>query len=135
MAADPVYTTVPNIGAGITPASADTSMTAPTNATTVFTAGASGSRVDMIRIAQILTTTTPTVINIFLHDGSTYHFFDCIDAATQTISSTVRSSPGWLTYPYLVLPTGWTVRVTNTVAAGSGSTGATHKVVVIGENL
>ena len=34
----------------------DTSLTAPTNVATVFTAGAGGSRIDMIRIIQVAST-------------------------------------------------------------------------------
>ncbi len=135
MAADPVYTTTPNIGGGTTPATADTSTTTPTNTTTVFTAGASGSKVELIRVTQILTTASAGILNIFLHDGSNYYLFDWINYGIQTVSTTANAGPMDLYPSFLPLPTGWTIRVTNTVASGTGATGATHKVVVTGANL
>lgn len=135
MSADPIFAATPNAKGVLTNAAADASLTAPANVATAFTAGLSGSRVEQIRIAQVLTTTAAGIINIFLHDGATYHLFDAVAYPAGTVSTTALVAPSDLYYPNLVLPTGWTIKVTNTAAVGTGATAATHKVVVLGADF
>ena len=58
---------------------------------TVFTAGASGSRIERIRIMGV-GTVTAGIVRLFLHDGSTFTLFDEILVAATTPSGTVI---GW----------------------------------------
>ena len=132
MANAPSFAATVNNNAVTTNATADTSYTAPTNTATAFTAGANGSRVDMIRINQIITTTTSGIINVFLYDGTNYHFWDFYSYGTGTVSTTAQIGPIDLIYNNLVLKTGWSIRVTNTVASATGSTAAGFKIVVFG---
>lgn len=132
MATAPQYAATVNVGSVLTNATADTSMTAPTNTATVFTAGASGSRIDQIRIAQVLTTGASGILNIFRHDGSIYHLLDFFSYSATTVSSTATGNLVDIYVTNLVLKSGDTLRVTNTVASGTGATAATHKVTAFG---
>lgn len=121
MATDPIFASTVNNGAGLVPATLDTSLTAPTNTTTVFTAGASGSKVEQLRLTQILTTASTTVVNVFLYSGATYYLFDQFTTAATTLSTTSEPSPVDRYYTNLVLKTGWTVRCTVTTSAGQSA--------------
>lgn len=115
MAAAPAFAATPNVGSGLVSGTADTSLTAPTNVTTIFTAGASGSKVDEIRL-QGVGTLVAAVLNIFAYDGSTYHLIDQVLIVATTSSTTAVAFQAIRTYENLILPTGWTIRITQTVA-------------------
>ena len=132
MAADPVFAATPRCASVTTNGTADTSLTAPSNTATILTAGASGSKVDQLRFIQIITTTAAGILNIFIHDGSAYNVFDQYVYGTGTVSTTSAPIPIDIVYNNLVLPTGYSLRVTNTVASGTGATAATHKVTALG---
>jgi hypothetical protein len=55
-----------------------------------FLPGASGSRVERIRIKAVGTTTTGKV-RIFIYDGSTYRLFEEVDVTAATPSASVSS--------------------------------------------
>lgn len=119
MSSDPIFASTINRSAGLVPATADTSLTAPTNATTVFTAGASGAKVEEIRLVPLASfTAAQIVVNLFIHDGSTYKLFDTWTSPAGTVSTTSGATPVPRTYPNLVLKAGETIRATVTVAAG-----------------
>ena len=115
MAANPVFAATPKAWGVTTPASADTSLTAPSTTATLLTAGASGSKVEQIRLTPVATTASVYIVNLFLHDGATYHLFDFFTAPAQTLSTTAETVPVDKYYPNLVLPSGWSIRVTVTV--------------------
>ncbi len=115
MAADPIYAATPNVGAGLVPATADTSRTAPTNTTTIWTAGASGGKIDEL-VLQGVGTTVLGGIGIFIHDGATYHLWDEILMSAVTPSTTVAPDRKVRSYANLVLEAGWTLRVTTQIA-------------------
>ena len=121
MATNPAFAATPHAGCFLTPATLDTSLTAPTNTSTVFTAGASGSRVDTIRICQVATTSGAGVLNIFLYDGSTYHLIDLYAYGAATLSTTSEAQPVDIYYQNLVFATGWSIRVSVTTAAGQSA--------------
>lgn len=132
MATAPTYAATPR-AAGVTlSATADTSLTAPTNFATVLTAGASGSKIQQVRIIQILTTTVSGIVNLFIYDGTNYNLFDYMTYSAVSLSTTSQVAPSDFYYPNLVLPNGYSLRATNTVAAGSGPSAATHKLIAIG---
>lgn len=121
MATDPAFASTVKTGAVTVPATADTSLTAPTNTATVLSAGASGSKVEQLRITQIATTSAAGLLNIFLHDGSTYRLLDQYAYAALTLSTTVGLTPVDLYYTNLVLPAGWSIRVSVTTTAGQSA--------------
>lgn len=113
------YASTPKVGAALL-TTADTSLTAPTTVGTVFTAGASGSRIDFIEVMGVATTVA-SLINLFIYDGSTYHLWKQIPVQAVTTSTTTPSYAAAMsssTMPLelpLVLPTGYSLRATTTV--------------------
>jgi len=115
MAADPVFAASLKAASGLVPATLDTSLTAPTNVTTIVTAGSSGSKIEEI-VFQAVGTTVLGNVNVFAYDGSTYHLIDQVSIPVQTSSTTALAYRVNRTYTNLWLQTGWTLRVTNTIA-------------------
>lgn len=116
MATSAQYTAIPKIGAA-TMTTGDTSRTSPTNVSTVFTAGSSGSRIDKL----ILTATGNTVATMarwWIHTGSTYYLLAEVPVSAITPSNTVSSFTTNLNsvvdYNILpiVIPSGYSIRAT-----------------------
>jgi len=120
MATSAQYASTPKIGSAVL-TTADTSLTAPATIGTVFTAGASGSRIDYIDV-QGVATTIAGIINVFLYDGTNYRLFTQIPIQAVTSSTTAPAFSTTIssnTNPNILplnLPTGYSVRVTTTVA-------------------
>jgi hypothetical protein len=76
---------------------------------TVFTAGASGSRIDDIYITAT-GTTTAGVVRLFLNDGTNTYLFDEILVTAITPSTTVSVFQAVLLNQAIVLATGWSLR-------------------------
>lgn len=76
---------------------------------TIFTAGASGSRVDDIKI-QATGTTTAGVVRLFIHDGTNARLFSEILVTAVTPSTTVDAFSAVLLNQAIVLPNGWSLR-------------------------
>lgn len=76
---------------------------------TVFTAGASGSRIDDICI-QSTGTVTAGVVRLFIHDGTNARLWQEILVAATTPSTTVQAWGYTLINQALVLPTGYSLR-------------------------
>jgi hypothetical protein len=110
MATAPNFAATPRVGAiGIS--SAETSRTTPTNVGTVFTAGASGSRIDEINVVAT-GTTTANVVRLFLFDGTTYFLLQEVLIAALTPSVTAPIVTYISTYSNLMLPNTWSLRAT-----------------------
>lgn len=114
-AAAPAFAATPNVGTGLVPATLDTSLTAPTNVTTIFSAGASGSKVDQIQ-CQGLGTTVAANVNLFLVRSGTLYLIDQFPITAVTSSTTAVAFFLAHTYENLVLVSGDVLKVTNTVA-------------------
>lgn len=114
------YASTPNIGSALL-TTADTSLTAPTTVGTILTAGASGSRIDYINLQGVATTTTG-IINLFVYDGSTYALWAQVPVVAITSSTTANAWQATLSSNSnankmpLVLPTGYSLRATTSVA-------------------
>jgi len=76
---------------------------------TVFTAGASGSRIDDITITAT-GTTTAGMVRLFLHDGTTARLWREVAVSAITPSATVSPFSSLLGNLALVLQTGWSLR-------------------------
>ena len=96
---------------GVSIATADTSRTAPTSVGTLTTAGASGSRIDEINITAA-GVSTANMVRVFLHNGSAYFLLQEVQVTAATPSTTLPSYTTTLTFNSLVIPSGWSVRVT-----------------------
>lgn len=92
-------------------ATGDTSRTAPTNVGTLATAGSSGSRIDEITITAA-GTSTANIVRIFLYNGSTYYLREEVLISAITAGASTASFTTTLTFDSLVIPSGWSVRVT-----------------------
>jgi hypothetical protein len=88
---------------------------------TVFTAAASGSRIDYIEI-QGVATTVAGLVNLFIFDGTTYFLWQQAPIIAITSSTTAPafvanlSSNGNANVMPLCLPTGYSLRATTSVA-------------------
>lgn len=111
MASAPVFASTPVVWSGLTPATADTSRTAPTNVTTLGSAGSSGTRIEEI-VFQGVGTTVLGVVRVFAYDGSTYHLIDEMLISAYTAAETTLAPRYSRTYSNLVLPSGWSLRCT-----------------------
>ena len=127
------YASTPVFGAALL-TTADTSLTAPTTIGTVITAGASGTRIDFIEI-QGVATTVAGIVNLFIYNGTTYHLWQQIpiiavtSSTTATAFSTVTSTNNTPNVMPMIIPTGYTLRATTTIA----QTGV--KVIAYGGNF
>ena len=76
---------------------------------TIFTAGASGSRIDDI-VIKAVGTTTAGMVRLFLHDGTNARLLDEIAVPAITPSATVPSFVAKLVDLAELLPNGWSLR-------------------------
>jgi hypothetical protein len=120
MASTAQYAATPKVGSALL-TSADTSLTAPTTVGTVFSAAASGSRIDYIEI-QGVATTVAGLVNLFIFDGTTYFLWQQVPIIAITSSTTAPaftanlSSNGNANVMPLCIPTGYSLRATTSVA-------------------
>lgn len=120
MAISAQFASVPRVGSALL-TTADTSLTAPSTVGNVLTAGASGTRIDYIDI-QGVATTTASIINLFIFDGTNYFLWTQVPVIAVTSGTTapayqaVLSSNGNANIMPLTLPTGHSLRATTTIA-------------------
>lgn len=112
MASTPSYASVsPRVAVGvISTANTNRDGTGTGPATAIFSAGASGSKVEEIRV-KARVTTTAGMVRLYLWDGSGTdgHLFEEVPVSAITASATVETFEAVLTYDNLVLQTGWSV--------------------------
>lgn len=130
MATAPAYAATPVIWAGLIPGSADTSFTAPTNVTTLGSAGGNGTKITQIDIEPV-GTTVAGLVNIFANDGTTYHLLESVTVPAATVNTTTAPVKQTYTYENLVLPSGWSLRATGTIAGNV----SLAKVIAYGASL
>jgi hypothetical protein len=110
MAADPVFAVTPRI-ASVNVATANTNRDGSGTVATLITGAATGTRIAEI-VVQARVTTTAGMVRIFLHDGTTFFFFDEVSIAAATVSASVKGTRQSVIYNNLVLPSAsWSVRV------------------------
>lgn len=122
MATDPSFSSVPRAGAAIITA-LETSLTVPTQAVSIITAGASGSLLAEVVVNAVTTSLTPTtvagLVYLFLFDGTTYHLFDVLAVTAVTASATVAPFRTNKLYAESV-QTGWSLRASQSIAGNNG---------------
>jgi hypothetical protein len=115
MAAAPSYASTPIAWTGLVPSTFDTSFTAPSHVTTLGSAGSSGTKVTQVDVIPVATVVTG-LVNLFAYDGTAYHLIESLMIAAATVSTTAPPVKTSLYYDNLVLPTGWSLVVSSTVA-------------------
>lgn len=115
MAAAPAYASTPVAWCGLVPSTFDTSFTAPSNVTTLGSAGASGTKVTQIDVTPVGTVVNGLVL-VFLYDGTAYHLLEPVPVSAATVNATTAPAKTSYYYDNLVLPSGWSLRATTTVA-------------------
>lgn len=120
MAAGPAFASAP-IAAAASVSTANTNRDGTGTIATIFTnASPNGCRIDEIVIKADGNPADSTVV-IYLHDGTNYHVFDEFDIGDPAAgSTTVASYREARTYTNLVLPNGWSIRASITVALTAG---------------
>lgn len=115
----PVLQQVPRLLTGLSPAVADTSMTAPASTTSLGAGAASGSRIREISGILVATTATAGLIRFFLKTGGVFTLFDeLLFGAAFTITQTTLVPRFAKSYPDLVLPSAsTTIEITASNAA------------------
>jgi hypothetical protein len=116
MATAPAFAATPKAAAAVL-ATADTSRTAPTTVVTLWTAGASGSRIDSVNIIATGTTTAGAV-RLFIYDGTNYRLFQEILVTAITPSTTLAPFQATLSYSTLLLQSGYSLRATTNNTEG-----------------
>lgn len=116
MATAPQYAVTPRAMCGLVPATLDTSFTAPTHVTSLGSAGSNGTKVTEIDVTPVGTTIVASLVNVFTYDGTTYHLLTSVTIAAATYSTTAAPVTQQFFYDNLVLPSGWSLAVSNTVA-------------------
>jgi hypothetical protein len=118
MASAPAYAATPRLLAGLVPATADTSFTAPAHVTSLGAAGANGTKITEIDVIPV-GTVVAGIVNIFAYDGTTYHLLPggSVAIAAATVSTTAPPVTTTLTFDSLVLPSSsWSIAISNTVS-------------------
>src|SRR5687768_16501631 len=76
----------------------------------VFTAGAEGSLIEMVKI-QAIVTTTVGIVRLFLHDGAAFFLYEEIAVTAITVAAGVLGFEAtFIPDKELVLPSGWSLR-------------------------
>jgi hypothetical protein len=120
MASAPSFADAPILGvAAVSVANADRSGSGGTIVTVVPTTAAP-TRVVEVRLAGTADV-ADSVVNLFLNDGSATWFYDSVDVGNPAAGSgTVEPYKGVAAYQNLILPVGWSLRASITVAPTSG---------------
>ena len=115
MATAPQYAAAPHNMIGLVPAALDASFAAPSNVTTLGSAGISGTKISQIDVEPV-GTVVAGLVNIFLYDGTAYHLLESVTITAAAVSTTVPPVKIPYAYDNLTLPAGWSLRVTTTIA-------------------
>lgn len=122
MAADPQFASTIKLGAALL-GNAETNLQVPTQASTVVSAGTSGSKIEEVVVTATATSLLPTtvagLVYLYIFDGATYHLYDTITVTAITASTTAAGFRQRNTYPNLMLASGWSLRASQSVAGNA----------------
>lgn len=115
--------------------SAETSLTAPAQSSTLVSAGASGTQITEIVVEAVTTSLAPVtvagLVYVFLYDGATYHLHSTIAVTAVTGSATVAPFRASTLFTNLFLKSGWSLRLSQSIAGNA----SLLKVNVIGADF
>jgi hypothetical protein len=110
MATSPAFAVTPRI-ASVNIATANTNRDGTGTVATLITGASTGTRIAEVCIKARVTTTAGQV-RVYLHDGTTFFFFDEIAVAAATVSASVQATRVSVVYNNLILPSAsWSIRV------------------------
>jgi len=113
VSANPAFAATPVVGAANL-GTFDASLTGPTNYSTVVTGGSGGTKVEEVDVIGTATTVAD-IVNLFLHNGTTWFLFDQITVTAVTSSTTAIAFRLSRLYNNLWVPNGWTLRASHMV--------------------
>ena len=109
MATAAQFTATPKVGVVVI-STANTNRDGNGTLGTVFTAGASGSRIERVQI-KAQATTTSGMVRLFVHNGTTAYLLTEIQVVPVTPSGTVSAYEATFVFDGgLVIPTGYSLR-------------------------
>jgi hypothetical protein len=119
MATAPQYAATPLIGNElVNNGTADTNFETPSHASLLVTAGANGTKVTEIDLIPAGTISSGgVVVNIYIYNGTTYWLHESV--LVPAVTPGTQAAPAKISYYYdnLVLPSGYFLYVTETVAS------------------
>jgi hypothetical protein len=107
------YAATPKVGVGQV-STANTALDGTGTIVTIFTAGASGSRLDSVTV-KATATVANGIVRLFVHNGTTAFLLCEIIVLASTSSTTVTSFEDGRKLD-MVLPSGWSLRASTTIA-------------------
>jgi len=116
MAAAPAYAATPVAWCGLVPGTQDTSTTAPSHVTSLGSAGANGTKITQIDVIPTATVVAG-IVYVFVYDSVTYHLHEAVTIAAATYSTTAAPVKQSYYYDNMVLPNGWSLVASNSVAS------------------
>lgn len=108
MASAPAFAATPRCSA-VTISTAAANNRTGTSASTVFTAGSNGSRIEEIRLKAQGTTTAGTV-RLYIYTGSAYFLLTEVAYSAVTVSGSTPSAESKVSFSNLIIPSGYSVR-------------------------
>ena len=119
MSSTPAYAATPRCSSAAV-STANTNRDGTGTIETVFTAGASGSKIERV-VVKATADPADGVVILWLHDGTNYRMFDEFDTNDPAAgSTTVAAFREERAYADLLLPAGWSLQAQNTVALTAG---------------
>lgn len=120
MASTPAFVATPKIGVqSVSTANTNRDGTG-TISSAILTGAAGGTKVTSLAVVAEADP-ADSIVNVFLHDGTNFQFFDSFDLGNPTAASTTADVYRVTkTYADLVLPSGWSLRASITVAPTAG---------------
>lgn len=123
MATDPSFGSTP-MAAGALLGAAETSLTVPTTASTLFTVPTNGMILDEIVINAATTSLAPAIVAglvyIFLFDGTTNHLFDTLSIPLPASAASATVPPLHLNKYYTeAIPGSWLVKASQSIVGNA----------------
>lgn len=115
MASTSNYASTPNVGSAVITAALGGTRAVPTGASTLITAGASGSVITRALIQNVQASadaaSSVNVAAFYIHNGTTYFLVKEVALASQDPSAAAACVDTDVPFNDLVLPSGWTLQV------------------------
>ena len=122
MATSPAYAATVDNGANLIGV-LETNLQVPAHAGLIFTAGASGSKIEEVVVQAsntgLTVTTVAGLVYLFLYDGTTYHLYDTIPITAVSGTATVAPFRLSKVYNNLVLKNGWYLYASQSIAGNN----------------
>lgn len=114
MASTSNYASTPNVGSAVLTAALGGTRAVPTGASTLITAGASGSVITRAIIQNIQAAAdaiaSANVAAFYLHNGTTYFLIKEVQVAAVNPDNTTATTDIDVPFNDLVIPAGWTLQ-------------------------